>query len=393
MFVQTKEVDEILQFLNQLSDFNAKNFVPCISNHRFNMLQVITWIGFSQGLFSAVILRTKKEPGTADKILIAWLSLLAIEFLSCGLDILIFGSPLLSSSFLLFNPAFYLYTLSLTHENFRLKYTHLLHLLPFFFFELSTYILSEPYELVNYFQQNSSLWFRVLFSLATVISWLLYNTLSALMVHKHRKKLENEFSTIEQNQRLGWLLFIVIFYNLYCGTVIILGVTDVLITFNILVLPVYNYATLLILIYILSFYGLRQTMIYKNPPQDSEVDEKTPKYSLPDERKNQIKTLLISYFEKEKPYLNPDLNMHMLSEKLAIPKHQLTEVLNATIGRNFFRFVNEYRVEAVKKMLKKDTFYSIEAIGYENGFNSKSSFFTVFKQITGQTPMQYKNGA
>ncbi len=80
-----------------------------------------------------------------------------------------------------------------------------------------------------------------------------------------------------------------------------------------------------------------------------------------------------------------------MSEKLNIPKHHLTEVLNNTLGKNFFQFVNEYRVAAVKKQLDKpNNLYSIEAIGYECGFNSKSTFFSVFKTLTGQTPKNYR---
>jgi AraC-like DNA-binding protein len=97
------------------------------------------------------------------------------------------------------------------------------------------------------------------------------------------------------------------------------------------------------------------------------------------------------YFEKEKPYLNPELSMSLLSEKLNIPKHHLTEVLNGNLGRNFFRFVNEYRVHEVQKSLSNPKNpYSIEAIGFESGFNSKSTFFSVFKRITGLTPKEYK---
>ena len=83
--------------------------------------------------------------------------------------------------------------------------------------------------------------------------------------------------------------------------------------------------------------------------------------------------------------------MTLLSETLKIPKHHLTEVLNNKMGKNFFQFVNEYRVDAVKKLLSNPkNRYSIEAIGYECGFNSKSTFFSVFKNMTQQTPMEYK---
>jgi AraC-like DNA-binding protein len=105
-----------------------------------------------------------------------------------------------------------------------------------------------------------------------------------------------------------------------------------------------------------------------------------------------IKANLIDYFDKTEPYLNPDLSMDMLSKALGFPKHHITEVLNKEIGKNFFQFVNEHRVEAVKDMLSANkNYFSIEAIGYECGFNSKSSFFTIFKKATGQTPLQFKN--
>ena len=100
---------------------------------------------------------------------------------------------------------------------------------------------------------------------------------------------------------------------------------------------------------------------------------------------------LLQYFQKEKPYLNPEFNMSLLSDKLKVPKHHLTEVLNKHLGKNFFQFVNEYRVAAVKKQLDKpNNPYSIEAIGYECGFNSKSTFFSVFKSLSGQTPKNYQ---
>jgi AraC-like DNA-binding protein len=114
--------------------------------------------------------------------------------------------------------------------------------------------------------------------------------------------------------------------------------------------------------------------------------------ALTDKRKKEIKNKVLRYFEEHKPYLNTELNLDLLARQTSIPKHHLTEVLNTEIGMNFFQFVNSYRVKAVIEMLMdRKNKYSIEALGYECGFNSKSSFFTVFKQITGQTPAQYKN--
>jgi AraC-like DNA-binding protein len=81
----------------------------------------------------------------------------------------------------------------------------------------------------------------------------------------------------------------------------------------------------------------------------------------------------------------------MVSKAIKVPKYQITEVLNTEIGKNFFQFANMYRIEAVKRMLSNsNNKYSIEAIGYECGFSSKSSFFTVFKNMTGKTPVSYR---
>jgi AraC-like DNA-binding protein len=70
----------------------------------------------------------------------------------------------------------------------------------------------------------------------------------------------------------------------------------------------------------------------------------------------------------------------------------LSQIINEYYQQNFFDFVNSYRIEAVKSKLQKPDYdaYSLLAIAYECGFGSKSSFNRIFKNITGQTPTQYK---
>ncbi|HNQ68242.1 MAG TPA: helix-turn-helix domain-containing protein [Bacteroidales bacterium] len=355
------------------------------------MMETIVWVGFSQSIFAAILIAAKKNIQIQDKILSAWLFLLAIEFLTCAIDIHFWNTPLLSSTFLLFNPAFFLYIKSLTKPEFKLKYIHLLHLAPFLIFESMVYILKEKLNLDNFFVSDSNQWFRFTFSIASIISWIIYNFLSSKMVFYHRKKLENEFSNIESNRNLKWILFLVVFYNLYCGAAILVGVVIVSVPETTITQYIFNYSALLLLIYILGFYGLRQQKIFY---PEIEIPTRKQKYQnslLTDRRKTIIKNAVLKYIETEKAYLNPDLNMSVLSEKLQIPKHNITEVLNVELGKNFFRLINEYRIEEVKKQLSDPkNNYSIEAIGYECGFNSKSAFFTVFKNLTGMTPNMYK---
>lgn len=354
-------------------------------------MENIVWIGFSHGLFAAILMLTKRKRSVSDQILTAWLFLLAIEFLSAGIDVNLFGAPLLSSAFLLFNPAFYLYVKSLTNANFKLRYVQLLHLLPYVIFKIAAYVLQEPYTLSEFFEHDSSLWFRIVFSASSLISWVSYNSISAALVVQHRKKLKNEFSTLESDMKLGWLLFVVIFYNLFCGIAVIIGTLSVLMSVTLPITPVFIFSNLLFLVYIFSFWGLIQKEVLIKGNGENIVQKKYAKSGLTDAQKTKIKNLILESFESERPYLNPDFNMSMLSDSLSLPKYQLTEVLNSKIGKNFFSFVNEYRVEEVKKQLAKINHpYSIEAIGYECGFSSKSTFFTVFKKTTGLTPTEYK---
>jgi len=257
-------------------------------------------------------------------------------------------------------------------------------------FEATAYILKEPYILSDFFNTDSTLWFRYAFSIASLLSWILYNTLSIKMVHQHRIGLPNEFSTIDRYKKLGWLFFVIVSYNLYSLVLVMIGILVILFSGHIQIPYLFNYSALLAMVYILGFYGIRQKMIYQTiyPELPLPRNGKSPVSSG---RNDQIRNQLLNYFASEKPYLNPDLSMQMLSDRIQTPKHQITEVLNQDLGKNFFQFVNEYRVAAVKQMLSdRKNPYSIEAIGYECGFNSKSTFFTVFKNLTGLTPMQYR---
>jgi len=354
-------------------------------------MNTIAWIGFSQSLFAAILMFTKKDRSLSDKILSGWLTLLSIEFFTLGLDFEIFYQPLLSSSFLLFNPALYLYVSSLTRPSFRLKWVQLFHLLPFIIFELYAYLIKEPFIMDDYFVRDENFLFRMGFALANLISWGVYNPSSLILVHKYRMHLRNEESNIGKNESLGWVLAVGIFYVVYCIIAFIIAVIVYYSDAQADLPNVYNYSVLLFIIFVLSFYGLRQQVL----PKQLLIEKIRIPYehsNLSDDVKKQIEKKILNYFENKKAYLNPELNMELLSHELKIPKHQLTEVLNIEIGKNFFQFVNTYRVDAVKKMLldPKNKF-SIEAIGYECGFTSKSSFYTVFKSMTGVTPVVFKH--
>ena len=350
----------------------------------------IAWIGFAQALFSGLIIGAKKGRSVADKVLSAWLILMGIEFATYGIDLRVFGEPLLlSNPFLLFNPALYMYSRVLTDKHFSLRWPQLLHLLPYVLFEGGAYLLGERLELTAFFENDATLWFRIAFAVAAFLSWAVYPVLSILAVHRYRMNLKNEFSTIDSRKRITWLLFVLSFNTVYWVSSLAIGIYNTY-TGKAAFVGVFNYTILLALNYILGFYGLKQEKVVALEPEEGEGKYKRSR--LRKDYKERVKQRLLALFEKERPYMESELTVNAVAARLKVPRHVLTEVLNTSLDKNFYQFVNEYRVEAVKEMLAdpQKRHLSIEALGFECGFNSKSTFFSVFKSITGTTPSGYR---
>lgn len=85
---------------------------------------------------------------------------------------------------------------------------------------------------------------------------------------------------------------------------------------------------------------------------------------------------ILTYMDLEKPYKDGEIRLDNLARELSIHPNHLSQVLNDMIGKNFFEFINDYRVEEAKKILsdpsKKD--YKVLRVAFESGFNNKTSF-------------------
>lgn len=93
-----------------------------------------------------------------------------------------------------------------------------------------------------------------------------------------------------------------------------------------------------------------------------------------------------------KMYRDSSLKLTEVANQMNVLPHYLSQFLNDNLEKSFSMYINEYRIDEAKHLLVTNDLYTIEAIGYECGFNSKSTFFTVFKKVAGVTPSQYKKG-
>ncbi|TGJ98716.1 AraC family transcriptional regulator [Leptospira langatensis] len=105
----------------------------------------------------------------------------------------------------------------------------------------------------------------------------------------------------------------------------------------------------------------------------------------------EIRENLENLFDREKIYLQEDLTLSYLAQKLKISTHQLSEYLNNELKKNFFQLLNEYRVQEAKQRIESDPQGVLLSIAYSSGFRSKSTFNDVFRKETGFTPSEYRS--
>ena len=102
--------------------------------------------------------------------------------------------------------------------------------------------------------------------------------------------------------------------------------------------------------------------------------------------------MLISCMEEEKSYRDSLLSLKSLAKKISIGERYLSQIINEFYNENFYDFVNRYRIEESKEIIRtiNGNPKTILSIAYDVGFNSKSTFNSAFKKNTGYTPKEYR---
>jgi len=120
------------------------------------------------------------------------------------------------------------------------------------------------------------------------------------------------------------------------------------------------------------------------------AEKKYTKSGVDEKMLDKYEEALKLFMKKTKIYLEPEISLEQLAAKTNIPKHHLTQLLNERFGKNFYTFINEHRITEAMEKLQHDRNLNILSLAYDCGFNSKSSFNTYFKKVTGLTPSAYR---
>ena len=363
----------------------------------------------AQSLFAAIFVWLKKPRELHNRILSAWLFFIFIKLLLNLLEInyshLFINKMGMIIVPMLFGPFLYLYVRALLSSNPVFKRRDWIHFLPFVIFAVYTLIFSanKPVYNLHFFEHDGFLVERIIFGLSFYFSISLYTIRTLVHLHRHRKRLRDYYSYDSEIITLRWVMFVGILFSIIYILVMSSGIFNLFILNREFIDPeLFSSTGLTLLSFAVSFYGYKQTKLenaFVEPEEvqkrQSDIAKPTPskyqKSSLKEEDMKRYLQELIQLMKDEKPYLNGELTIQELSDKLGITKHHLTQILNTKLILNFYAFVNEYRIEEVKQRLSdpRNKNLKIMSIAYDSGFNSKSSFNTIFKSHTGMTPSEF----
>lgn len=234
-----------------------------------------------------------------------------------------------------------------------------------------------------------------LFNVGALI-WLLKK------IDKYDQQLKNNYSDVTPF-RLQWLRN---FIYVYLSIKLIAFIAWGLLTLNIAtsideIRPVFNVLFVMMMFY-LSYHGIRQYTVaefYEYDPKNKRLitpPKPTPKYessSLSEDDLEKLQRRIDEVMQEEKLYLNSQLKVYHLAEKLEITTHKISQTLNSIASVSFYDYVNQYRVNHFKSLLRDPSKqnFTILGLGFDSGFNSKASMNRIFKQLEGMTPKEYQS--
>ncbi|AZA47342.1 AraC family transcriptional regulator [Chryseobacterium carnipullorum] len=144
---------------------------------------------------------------------------------------------------------------------------------------------------------------------------------------------------------------------------------------------------------VFSFVLYANFLIIFSKKNDQELVKEVPRYTnkkISEELADSFVSKLEQLMNSEELYKNPNLKLSDLATQMKMSAHQLSQLLNDNLGKSFSTYINEYRISEACEKIENGSFLKIEEIGYEVGFNSKSTFFSTFKKIKNTTPLLYK---
>ncbi len=367
---------------------------------------MIFTIGIFTSLFFFILLLGKKNKSLSDTILAFWMLIVGIHLVSTYIytlgywDIYPHLIGITAPFPLLYGPLLYIYVLYSIRDDKRLRRKDYWHFVPvvisylymlrfYFFYSAEEKRMVDKGEIDDFGLFGS---FLVIF---IIVSTIVYAVFAFKLLKRHKRLIEDNFSN-DEKINLNWLRSFI-----WGVGVIFVTVALVLISRDILGVEYpFNpefifYSMIVFSVLCLGYFGIRHQNIFADNKilEIKEEDKSSYKNSGLKEDFASLKHKdLLNLMAEQKPYLEPNLNLNTMAGKLDLPLHHLSQIINQYEGQNFNDFVNKYRVEEFIERASKDKQFSFLALALDSGFNSKSTFNSVFKKHKGVTPSKFMAG-
>ena len=275
---------------------------------------------------------------------------------------------------LIYGPMYYLYTKSLIVKKLDFVKTSF-HFIP---------ALLILFTLIFFNNKLSDLIASVGF--IVTIHFTVYLFLTLRLIYKYRRLLKDTISSF-YNISLFWLELIIYLQLFILLVTIIEGYFRSVKNGDLIILIIF--VLVLILINCLYYLGLKQVRLFIGFKEEKVNPIVGKSYTISDELFNEYVNTINNYINIEKPYLEFEISLKDLSESLSISSRNLSHVINKEFDKNFYDFINYYRLEKVKEYLQESN-NPIKEVMYDSGFSNKATFNFIFKKDTGLTPTQYR---
>jgi len=300
-------------------------------------------------------------------------------------------------------PSFYLYVLAVCYSDFRLKWKHTIHLLPFIvvnvLFIPRIYKSIEEGNFIGTLNQMSEIYF---IQILIEFQYIFY-IVSVFLILKKYKEIYLENYTNPSVSTYKWLFQMTCVFLLAHSIVALKnilrysGFREVFLWANVLVGTIALFITCWFIMKALKypelFRGVNSKLVLTKDILP-EINEKPEAVTQQNDLINAQISTLKQYMTEKEPFLDPSLTIQELANQISIPVRDLSILINHHIDQHFFDFVNEYRIQKAMQILRDQSKKQLTVLEilYEVGFNSKSSFNTSFKKYTNLTPTAYRNG-
>jgi len=328
-----------------------------------SIILVLSSLGIAQAVFLCLYLLTLKKGSHKANLFLAFVLLgltirIGKSILNVYLDLEPWQRNLGLSGVLMVGPFLWFYGRLLFRKPKVFSFGNYWHLLPFVLF--ASFCKFIP---------NGSGAFPNLGYWAVFLHLMAYLVLSITLLVHHKSKAKKSVLTWYRNLVVG----VVLIWIFYVGNLVGL-------------IPYYIGGAIFFsfLLYAFSFLLLKQPVFALEKYRNSSMDASSSKKHM-----QEIRTL----FENEKLYLDSELNMTQVAEKIGIPSRDVSQVINENEQQNFSEFVNQYRIEKAKNLLVDSSYAQekIATVAYDCGFGNVTSFNLAFKSATQLTPSQYRN--